>query len=269
MLSAKPAPTAHSGRLFLTLLAMLLTTTTTRAWSGQGTSADPYQIANANDLAQLATNVNGGTDYNNLYFKQTADITLSGAWTPIGTESHPFKGHYDGGSFAIRGLQVTGDYKYAGLFGYIVSGDYVPQLGFYRPAELKDINIVDCNINVGTFSDSNAGGIAGQVNTVLMSGCRVSGTITGYGNACGLTSTHATLGVSVTDCFVDVTVSGTGNQYNQYITPKVYQMIYTGAGTGGGSGNYYHDNGGSVAVSNATSISNSARSSTPLPPPAA
>ena len=137
------------------LLVMLLTTATAWAWSGSGNSEnDPILITSAADLTQLATDVNGGESYSNMYFKQTADITLSGEWTPIGTQSNPFKGHYDGGGFAIRGLRVTGNYKHAGLFGYISSDRYHGSQIFI---ELKNINIVDCVIDVGTVESSVLG----------------------------------------------------------------------------------------------------------------
>jgi hypothetical protein len=166
------------------LLIILLTATTAWAWSGSGTSADPYLITSTSDLDQLAADVNSGTNYSGKYFKQTNPITLTSAWTPIGTSStNPFKGHYDGGNNAIRGLTVSGNYQYAGLFGYI-SSDRVN--GSLVSNELKNINIVDCNINVGSVTNSEAGAIKGETGPVHLSGCRVSGSITGYSYACGL-----------------------------------------------------------------------------------
>ena len=238
------------------LLMMLLTTQTAWAFVGGGTSADPYKIANANDLIQLATDVNGGETYSNKYFQQTAPITLTSAWTPIGTSTHPFKGHYDGGNNAISGLTVSGNYKYAGLFGYI-SSDRVN--GSLVSNELQNINIVDCNINVGSVTNSEAGAIAGYAGQVKISDCRVSGSITGYVYACGLIGDIET-NASISNCFVDVAVSGTGNQYNQHITPSVYLMAYVGY-SASASGNYYHDRVGNVAVGSKESIKNSA---TPL-----
>jgi uncharacterized repeat protein (TIGR02543 family) len=229
-------------RWTLVVLLMLLTTASAWAWTGSGTSSDPYQITSKSDLETLRDNVNGGQNYNNVYFKQTANITLSGNWTPIGTtESTPFKGHYDGGNFAITGLQVTGSYQYAGLFGVIASGDYVPQQGYYRQAELKNINIVECNINVGDVFNGKAGGIAGQASTIDMSGCRVSGTITGNKEVCGLIGhMAASAGIKVTDCFVDVSVTGTSEN-----SPIVFLMLTI---TTTASGNYCHDRIGNVAA---------------------
>ena len=230
-------------RKLLSIITLLcLTVSSAWAWSGSGTSSDPYRIVSTDDLATLRNNVNNGTNYNDVYFKQTANITLSGEWTPIGTAANPFKGHYDGGNFTITGLQVTGSYQYAGLFGYIASGDYVPQKGYFRQAELKNIRIVECNINVG--SGGNAGAIAGKASTVDMSGCRVSGIITGYSYAGGLIGyIDQTSGVKVTDCFVDVSVTSL-SQYN----PQVCLMANVQGGSPTTSGNYYHDQIGNVAT---------------------
>ena len=243
-------------RLSVALLTLVMTLTAQTAWAwagGDGTSATPYQIASASDLATLRDNVNSGTSYSGVYFKQTAPITLTGTWTPIGTKTHPFMGHYNGGGNTISGLTVSGNYQYAGLFGFIYS-DRVN--GSYVSNELKNINIVDCNINVGSITNSEAGAIAGHAVQVKMSSCRVSGSITGYRNACGLIGNIET-NASFTDCFVDVAVSGTGKQYNQNITPSVFLMSDVGY-SASASGNYYHDRVGNVAVSSKESINNSA-----------
>ena len=236
---------------FLAVFLLSAAVSTAWAWKGSGTSDAPYQITSAADLTQLAIDVNGGKSYSNMYFKQTADITLSGEWTPIGTQSNPFKGHYDGGGFAIRGLRVTGNYKHAGLFGYISSERYNGSQIFI---ELKNINIVDCVIDVGTVDGSAAGGIAGETGgPVRMTGNRVRGSITAYGNTGGLIGIIRS-NATVSNNFVDVTVSGTGNQYNQYFHPEVCLMVSVSGGSSGGSGNYYHDNGGNVSVSLNTNI---------------
>ena len=50
----------------------------------------------------------------------TADITLTGEWTPIGSDYwHQYTGTFDGGNHTISGLTVKGSDENAGLFGYI------------------------------------------------------------------------------------------------------------------------------------------------------
>ncbi|MDP3115145.1 MAG: hypothetical protein Q8M98_10305 [Candidatus Cloacimonadaceae bacterium] len=83
-------------KLILAIASMMIVGVVHALFSGgSGTSVDPYQIANANDL----NNVRGS--YLNKYFIQTADIDLSSygidydggkGWVPIGTESDPFRG---------------------------------------------------------------------------------------------------------------------------------------------------------------------------------
>lgn len=243
------------------LLVMLLTTATAWAWSGSGTSEnDPILITNAADLTQLATDVNGGERYNKMYFKQTANITLTSAWTPIGTDiSHPFKGHYDGGGYTISGLTVSGNYQHAGLFGYI-SSDYYQ--GSQIPTELKNINIVDCNIDVSSGGQGNgkAGGIAGYVSCFNMSNCKVSGTIKGYGYAAGLIGQAGSF-CKMNDSFADVTVSAHKADPNPENPAPAYYLIGQYSNNMSASDNYYHDNGGNVSANINSVIKNSA---TPL-----
>ena len=233
-------------RAAVLLLVMMLTATTAWAWDGQGTEANPFEITCANDLVQLATDVNDGTDYKDKYFKQTANITLTSAWTPIGTESHPFKGHYDGGGFTISGLTVSGSYKYAGLFGYITSYYDAPS-SHDRAAELKNINIVDCNIDVSSAGSGNgkAGGIAGYVNCFNMSNCKVSGTIKGYDYAAGLIGQAGSF-CTMSDCFADVTVSAHKADPNAQ-NPPAYCLIGQYLNNMSASGNYYHNTAGITA----------------------
>ena len=230
-------------RAAMMLLVMLLTMATAWAWSGDGSSGNPYLINSASELAQLATDVNGGERYNNMYFKQTANITLTSAWTPIGTDSsHPFKGHYDGGGFTISGLTVSGSYQYAGLFGFITSDN---DKGFQIPTELKNINIVNCNIDVSSAGQGNgmAGGIAAYVSRFNMSNCKVSGTIKGYGYAAGLIGQAGSF-CTMNGCFADVTVSAHKADPNPENPAPAYCLIGRYLNNMSAYDNYYHDKGG-------------------------
>lgn len=87
---------------------------------GSGTEADPYLIANAEQLAYLANSVNNGNNYAGKYLKLTADIWLNDitkanwssdspkAWSPIGLHSGAkFEGYFDGDGYAVYGLCVN------------------------------------------------------------------------------------------------------------------------------------------------------------------
>ena len=89
-----------------------------------GTESNPYKINSADDLKQLADAVNRGNDFAEKFFVLTADIDLSGNWTPIGYhiddgDKKPFRGTFDGCGHTIGNFTIdkpSGDCP--GLFGY-------------------------------------------------------------------------------------------------------------------------------------------------------
>lgn len=125
---------------------------------GEGTENLPYLISSAADLAMLAANVNAGNDYELIFFKLTADITLNSGyensgtwleappankWMPIGynlknSVSPAFYGTFDGDYHVIRGMYCHADDKAGaenngwnstvGLFGALNGS--VKRLGF-------------------------------------------------------------------------------------------------------------------------------------------
>ncbi len=119
--------------LFTAMILTLLAFPTSAAWDGtsasaslkgEGTQASPYLVETAEDLAFLASSVNGGNSYEGKYIVQTADIDLGGkAWTAIGTKEAPFSGVYSGLGNKIAGFSITGAPETnVGLFGYVVPG---------------------------------------------------------------------------------------------------------------------------------------------------
>jgi len=145
-------------------------------FSGKGTSAEPYLITNAADLAKMRDLINDGTaPYANedIYFRQTANINLGASphnsgegWSPIGTSSsYPFKGTYDGGGYQIAGLTIKRNAKLQGLFGYI-----------YRTGVVRYIALTGVNINVSS-GDQFCGGVAGYLSFGKIEFCYVSGNI--------------------------------------------------------------------------------------------
>ena len=87
-------------------------------------SAQDVQIGTESELRTFASNVNNGTDYRDRTIYLTTNITLlEGAWTPIGTSEHSFKGHFEGWGYTISGLSIdAGSSDYQGLFGYVDGG---------------------------------------------------------------------------------------------------------------------------------------------------
>lgn len=198
-------------RAALLLLTMMLTTAT--AWAETETlgsypftvetdgDGSYYKVDGPEALAALATYVNENTvnTCEGKRFKQTADITLSDTWTPIGkqaTKYYYFKGTYDGGGFNINGLSTNTD-KYSGLFGVIGTDGVV-----------KNVNVVNCTVRGG----QRVGGIAGYTTAGTIENCTVSGTVSAnttstskeyFGGICGYA--YAT----IKDCTNFATISNT------------------------------------------------------------
>ena len=106
---------------------------------GTGTKEDPWLITSREDLIDLANRLNSDvteTNYNHFngcYFKQTADIDLTGVkWEPIGYSGGTcFSGNYDGDGHIIANayskgkadIDTEGNYSStAGIFGWVLFG---------------------------------------------------------------------------------------------------------------------------------------------------
>lgn len=161
-------------RLLLNLLLML-TAATAWAWDGSGTSDDPYLITNAEDLNQLASDVNGGNSYSGKYFEMTNDIQFTGGknyFTSIGGYHNGdfkyFSGHFDGKGNKVSGIEIfKGGINlsdgFQGLFGCIkTEGNNI--------AEVKNIILDDVKIT----GYSACGGIVGDVKSGTVENCHVT-----------------------------------------------------------------------------------------------
>ena len=93
---------------------------------GEGSASSPYLIAFPEHLGWLSSQVAQGLDTTS-YCKQVANIELSRTssgfyeqeWYPIGTETHPFRGIYDGNGYKISLTSQNCRLEYYGLFGVI------------------------------------------------------------------------------------------------------------------------------------------------------
>ena len=172
-----------------------------------------YEVYNAEGLKNIAKLVNeeGKTDI---------DITLTGEWTPIGTESQPYTGTFDGNGKTIRGLKIdksgTDD---VGLIGCLGSGGKVQNVTLTN-ISVSGANCVggiagqnygtveNCSVN-GTVTGkgfTDTGGIAGS-NYGTISGCSAEGTVMGSVNVGGIAG-GSYLGVIIDGCHSTAAVSG-------------------------------------------------------------
>lgn len=198
---------------------------------GSGTAEDPYLISNEAQLRYLSSSINADVSWKNVYFKQTADITLNGQWQPIGWAlngevngkktqicAYPFRGNYDGG-YSISGLTIgskdaPADQMTSGLFG-LTSGEYTTNNtpdGSEQSVTLKNINLKDVSINVKTRYETFTGGLVGSgQNGIYIDNCTVTGEISAetsesFCRVGGLAA--SVLRGAVTNCGTDVEISG-------------------------------------------------------------
>ncbi len=183
--------------------------------TGSGTEADPYLIANLDNLLWLSTHISVWDKY----FKQTADIDASATsywnldgngtyngFSPIGNETNKFTGNYDGDNHTISNLYINRSLTdNVGLFGYInnLSG-YVKNL-ILASADITGRNntgaligykfgydIENCHINLGTVKgEIVTGGLIGYYEGKNLTSCSVSNSVIGticVGNLIGMTT---------------------------------------------------------------------------------
>ena len=153
-----------------------------------------YTVTSADGLMNVAELVNGGkTDIN---ITLTADIDLTGKnWTPIGTSfSNKYTGTFDGGGHTIKGLTVTTNDQFVGLFGSI------GYAGTVKNVMMEDVQITS------NRSSGFAGGVAGYSDGTIEN-CSVSGSVSGTVYVGGVVG--AQWNGSITGCSSSATVKGT------------------------------------------------------------
>jgi len=167
-----------------------------------------YKIATADDLRHLAAAVNASANDASIgkTFRQTADINLTsgGNFTPIGADSHYFRGTYDGGNKAISGLTVNYGYSCAGLFGYVSNGT------------VKNVILVSPSVtSTSNSNQSKVGALAGYCDNTTIENCHaINPTVNATGTGTGTKYLGALIGEfingkSATNCYYY-----SGNQIN-------------------------------------------------------
>ena len=152
-----------------------------------------YTVTSADGLMNVAELVNGGkTDIN---ITLTADIDLTGKdWAPIGTSfSNKYTGTFDGGGHTIKGLTVTTNDQFVGLFGSI------GYAGTVKNVMMEDVQITS------NPSSGFAGGVAGYSDGTIEN-CSVSGSVSGTVYVGGVVG--AQWNGSITGCSSSATVKG-------------------------------------------------------------
>ena len=155
-----------------------------------------YTVYNADGLLNVAELVNGGkTDIN---ITLTADIDLTGKdWTPIGTDyDNSYKGTFDGGGHTIKGLTVTTNDQFVGLFGYL------DKAGTVKNVVMEGIQITSNHV----LMSGNTGGVVGY-SWGTIENCSVSGSVSGTNCVGGVVGSQKA--GSITGCSSSAIVKGT------------------------------------------------------------
>ena len=170
---------------------------------GESGAAEDLGYSIQNDGSYMVYNAKGLLAWNEAAQKDesinctlTADIDLTGKnWTPIGTSfRNKYTGTFDGGGHTIKGLTVTTNDQFVGLFGSIGNA------GPVKNVMMEGVQITK------NHSSGFAGGVAGYSDGTIEN-CSVSGSVSGTVYVGGVVG--AQWEGSITGCSSSATVKGT------------------------------------------------------------
>ncbi len=214
---------------------------------GDGSQANPYLIG-----TPLQLRVVGYLTEGHKYFKQINDIDLSNSYNetgtddeiinyndklgfePIGTESSPFTGEYDGQGYKITGMYINrAEHDNVGLFGYTSqTGDSGNVVIKNVHLELMPADAESMKAN-GIVGRNNVGGIVGFANGAVIENCSVAlGSVTGSDIVGGIVGKFSDSQIS--KCFTQSDVSAFGARGSSAATINAGGIV--GRVTSGGNG---------------------------------
>jgi len=134
---------------------------------GNGSEVDPYLVASA---AQL----NAVRNHLDQHFKQVREIDLAdyqsgSGWVPIGSDTEPFSGSYNGDGHEIKNSKISSDNNNIGLFGCTSS-----------KAKIAGIKLVAVEVSGVCY----VGGLVGR-NCGIIENCSATGDVTGSNDSVG------------------------------------------------------------------------------------
>ena len=198
-------------------------------WMRENGGPNTIYIYTAADLAQLATDVNGGNNMSGKTVLLMNDIDLSAYanWTPIGRfdppdDMLPFSGVFDGQGYSITGLKMSGNEDARGLFGYthlatirnvvirnpeIQGGDKVGALVGHQAYSREGIE--NCAVIGGKIQGINrAGGLVGNMEESPIKNCYTTCEVAvTFSKAGGIVGAHK-VGSGLENCYATGNVSG-------------------------------------------------------------
>ncbi len=203
-------------------------------------------ISTREELATLATEVNNGDTKSGKIYYLTSDIDLGGkfdsdgnaldgntSWTPIGTQSNPFSGIFDGNAHIISNMYVNrASSNYNGLFG-AASNSVIKNLGLKSSYVIGD--------------SRNAGILGGATKNTMIASVYNSSTVSGNYRSAGICSEFCTVKNSYNTAniinnssdIIGGIAGGWSNVYNSYNLGNVNGAASVG-GISGWNSNIYN-----------------------------
>ena len=183
---------------------------------GNGSEENPYKIATVEDFQNIATYwadetaggplgfvAEHGTFFGSagVHYLQTANLDFENvALTPIGVNTKPFYGNYDGGEKTMSNIVMgASSTNYMGVFGYLQNGEVKnisvsgAQIVGRTPVGgvvgyLNYGTVTNCSLTNSSVKGDNAniGGIVGRAYGGTVSGCSITGvTVSEFDTAAG------------------------------------------------------------------------------------
>ncbi|MGL4738500.1 MAG: GLUG motif-containing protein [Cellulosilyticaceae bacterium] len=166
--------------------------------NGSGVAIDPYLIYSVADIEALRDTVNSGdAKEQKLYIQLKADLVLPDRnWIPIGTDTYPFRGHFDGEGHTFTHLKIEQSMK-----------DYLGVFGVVETSLIKNMGVVDCMIRGRQY----VGGIVGKISAnSIVEKCYVLGEIIASGNYVGGIAGYSDYYNKINRCYTNVSINGQG-----------------------------------------------------------
>lgn len=168
---------------------------------GTGTENNPYQINTAAELAYFAKSVNGGQRYDGEYIILKNNINLNDKeWTPIGTDSNPFRGNFDGRNHTVTRMRISNSSaNYVGLFGECTRHNI--------NSAIKNITVENSVIT----GKVHVGAIIGYAGEINIENCQsVGNTVNGNNKVGGISGSvvGSSSAAKIVQCYNSSTVTG-------------------------------------------------------------
>lgn len=206
--------------------------------SGNGSRSNPYKIAACDQLQNIAdSNLSAYYELNNnIDCSGTASLNEGRGFSPIGNDTTPFTGSFDGKGFAINNITMQradeiygegpNDQSYVGIFGKT------------QNAVLKNVTL----------------------NDAMVKGYRYVGGLVGYAESSTISNIHVNDNVSDNDCNPGTCIWARWGEFGGGIVGYMQNGTLTNSTSGGnvkGSGQYI---GGLVGQTDSATVTNSSSS---------